>query len=66
MPGLPLQPIDRRRITMLIDNSTDVLPSDEGPVRRWGPSGSAGRPPIISSSITEDRRPSFLLDDRCW
>jgi 7,8-dihydropterin-6-yl-methyl-4-(beta-D-ribofuranosyl)aminobenzene 5'-phosphate synthase len=54
MPAIPLQPVDRVRVTTLVDNATDVLLPDEGPVRRWGRGGSAGKPPILSSAITED------------
>jgi 7,8-dihydropterin-6-yl-methyl-4-(beta-D-ribofuranosyl)aminobenzene 5'-phosphate synthase len=54
VPGIPVQPVDHVRITLLVDNATDVLLADEGPVRRWGLSGSAGRPTVLGSSATEN------------
>lgn len=32
-----LRPVDAVDVTTLVDNSSDVLLPDVGPVRRWGP-----------------------------
>jgi len=32
---IALQPVDGVRVTILIDNNSDALLTDDGPVRRW-------------------------------
>ncbi|HEY7272666.1 MAG TPA: MBL fold metallo-hydrolase [Actinoplanes sp.] len=49
---IPLRPVDGVRITTLIDNSLDALLTDDGVVRRWGLSGSAGPLPIVPNGIS--------------
>jgi 7,8-dihydropterin-6-yl-methyl-4-(beta-D-ribofuranosyl)aminobenzene 5'-phosphate synthase len=49
---IPLRPVGGVRITTLIDNSFDALLPDEGLVRRWGLSGSAGPLPIVPNGMS--------------
>jgi 7,8-dihydropterin-6-yl-methyl-4-(beta-D-ribofuranosyl)aminobenzene 5'-phosphate synthase len=49
---IPLRPVDGVRITTLMDNSSDALLPDEGLVRRWGLSGSAGPLPIVPNGMS--------------
>jgi metal-dependent hydrolase (beta-lactamase superfamily II) len=49
---IPLRPVDGVRITKLMDNSSDALLPDEGLVRRWGMSGSAGPLPVIPNGMS--------------
>ena len=49
---IQLRPVDGVRITTLIDNSSDALLPDEGLVRRWGLSGSAGPLPIVPNGMS--------------
>lgn len=51
---IPLTPVDGVHVTTLVDNSSDMLLRDEGLVRRWGPSGSAGPLPVVPSEISMD------------
>lgn len=58
---IALQPVDGVRVTTLIDNHSDALLTDDGPVRRWGLGGSAGSPPAVSSSVADGGRSVDLL-----
>jgi 7,8-dihydropterin-6-yl-methyl-4-(beta-D-ribofuranosyl)aminobenzene 5'-phosphate synthase len=53
MQRIPLQPVDSVDVTTLVDNSFDVLLPDEGLVRRWGPSGTAGEIPVVPTGLAE-------------
>jgi 7,8-dihydropterin-6-yl-methyl-4-(beta-D-ribofuranosyl)aminobenzene 5'-phosphate synthase len=46
-----LAPVDGVHITTLLDNSSDALLPDEGLVRRWGLSGSAGPLPVLPAEL---------------
>jgi 7,8-dihydropterin-6-yl-methyl-4-(beta-D-ribofuranosyl)aminobenzene 5'-phosphate synthase len=48
-----LKAVDRVSITTLVDNNLDVLMPDSGPVRRWGPVGTAGPVPVILAELAE-------------
>jgi 7,8-dihydropterin-6-yl-methyl-4-(beta-D-ribofuranosyl)aminobenzene 5'-phosphate synthase len=48
---IPLRPVDSVSITTLMDNAADALLPDEGLVRRWGLSGTAGPLPIVPSGV---------------
>ena len=48
-----LKAVDRVSITTLVDNNLDVLMPDFGPVRRWGPIGTAGPVPVIPAELAE-------------
>lgn len=48
---ITLQEVDRVDVTTLVDNSSDMLMPDEGLVRRWGLSGSAGPLPIVPAEL---------------
>jgi 7,8-dihydropterin-6-yl-methyl-4-(beta-D-ribofuranosyl)aminobenzene 5'-phosphate synthase len=50
---IELRPVDAVRVTTLVDNSADMLLPDEGLVRRWGLSGTAGPLPIVPSGIAD-------------
>lgn len=52
MAPIRLEPVDGVHVTTLVDNSSDMLLPDEGLVRRWGPSGSAGPLPIVPAELT--------------
>jgi hypothetical protein len=60
---IPLRPVDGLRVTTLIDNSSDALLPDEGLVRRWGLSGSAGPLPIVTALAAES--PGVLVPGHC-
>jgi len=49
---VPLIPVDGVHITTLIDNSSDALLPDEGLVRRWGMSGTAGPMPVVPADFS--------------
>jgi 7,8-dihydropterin-6-yl-methyl-4-(beta-D-ribofuranosyl)aminobenzene 5'-phosphate synthase len=49
---VPLIPVDAVHVTTLMDNSSDVLLPDEGLVRRWGLSGTAGPLPVVPDSMS--------------
>jgi len=49
-----LRPVDGVHITTLMDNYSDVLLPDEGPIRRWGVAGSAGTGPVVSDLMSAD------------
>jgi 7,8-dihydropterin-6-yl-methyl-4-(beta-D-ribofuranosyl)aminobenzene 5'-phosphate synthase len=51
-----LTPVDGVHITTLVDNSSDALLPDEGLVRRWGLSGTAGPLPVIPADLAENGR----------
>jgi 7,8-dihydropterin-6-yl-methyl-4-(beta-D-ribofuranosyl)aminobenzene 5'-phosphate synthase len=51
---ITLEPVDGVRVTTLVDNSADILLPDEGLVRRWGPSGTAGPLPIMPTALAAD------------
>jgi len=53
MEVVVLKPVDRVSITTLVDNNLDVLMPDFGPVRRWGPIGTAGPVPVIPAELAE-------------
>jgi 7,8-dihydropterin-6-yl-methyl-4-(beta-D-ribofuranosyl)aminobenzene 5'-phosphate synthase len=53
MGVVDLKPVDRVSITTLVDNNLDVLMPDFGPVRRWGPIGTAGPVPVIPAELAE-------------
>lgn len=55
MPKISLVPVDSLHITTLMDNSSDALLPDEGLVRRWGLSGSAGPLPVIPAQLALER-----------
>jgi 7,8-dihydropterin-6-yl-methyl-4-(beta-D-ribofuranosyl)aminobenzene 5'-phosphate synthase len=48
---LALEPVDRVEVTVLVDNTTDMLLPDAGPVRRWGLAGTAGPLPVVPSDV---------------
>jgi 7,8-dihydropterin-6-yl-methyl-4-(beta-D-ribofuranosyl)aminobenzene 5'-phosphate synthase len=48
---ISLAPVDGVHITTLMDNSSDALLPDEGLVRRWGLSGTAGPLPVIPAEL---------------
>jgi 7,8-dihydropterin-6-yl-methyl-4-(beta-D-ribofuranosyl)aminobenzene 5'-phosphate synthase len=48
---VPLVPVDAVHVTTLMDNSSDVLLPDEGLVRRWGLSGTAGPLPVVPAEM---------------
>jgi len=50
---IELEPVDRLRITILMDNVTDPLLADQGPVTRlsW-PKALSGQAPSIAASVT--------------
>ena len=56
MQQITLTPVDSVHITTLMDNSSDALLPDEGLVRRWGLSGSAGPLPVVPNGMALDRR----------
>ena len=43
MEQITLTPVDSVEVTMVVDNSSDVLMRDEGLVRRWGRWARPGR-----------------------
>jgi 7,8-dihydropterin-6-yl-methyl-4-(beta-D-ribofuranosyl)aminobenzene 5'-phosphate synthase len=51
-PQVPLIPVDAVHVTTLMDNSSDVLLPDEGLVRRWGLSGTAGPLPVVPDGMS--------------
>jgi 7,8-dihydropterin-6-yl-methyl-4-(beta-D-ribofuranosyl)aminobenzene 5'-phosphate synthase len=53
--SVPLRPVDGVHVTTLIDNSCDMLLPDEGLVRRWGLSGTAGPLPVLPSGVARER-----------
>jgi 7,8-dihydropterin-6-yl-methyl-4-(beta-D-ribofuranosyl)aminobenzene 5'-phosphate synthase len=53
MQPIPLESVDGVHVTTLVDNSFDVLLPDEGLVRRWGPSGTAGEIPVVPTGLAE-------------
>jgi 7,8-dihydropterin-6-yl-methyl-4-(beta-D-ribofuranosyl)aminobenzene 5'-phosphate synthase len=53
MQPVALSPVDAVHITTLVDNSCDVLLPDEGLVRRWGITGTAGEIPVVPTEIAE-------------
>jgi 7,8-dihydropterin-6-yl-methyl-4-(beta-D-ribofuranosyl)aminobenzene 5'-phosphate synthase len=53
MEPIRLDPVEAVRVTTLIDNATDVLMPDQGVVRRWGPTGTAGPLPAIAADLAE-------------
>lgn len=55
------RPVDAVDVTTLVDNSSDVLLPDVGPVRRWGLAGSAGPLPIVPSDLAVGFRTVDLL-----
>jgi 7,8-dihydropterin-6-yl-methyl-4-(beta-D-ribofuranosyl)aminobenzene 5'-phosphate synthase len=48
-------PVDRVDVTVVVDNSTDMLLPDAGPVRRWGLGGSAAPIGHAPSDVTLHR-----------
>jgi 7,8-dihydropterin-6-yl-methyl-4-(beta-D-ribofuranosyl)aminobenzene 5'-phosphate synthase len=58
---ISLEPVDGVHVTTLIDNSCDVLLPDEGLVRRWGPTGSAGAIPVIPTELAEGGKTADFL-----
>jgi len=48
-----LEPVDGVDVTTVVDNSSDVLMPDEGLVRRWGPTGTAGEIPVVPTELAE-------------
>jgi 7,8-dihydropterin-6-yl-methyl-4-(beta-D-ribofuranosyl)aminobenzene 5'-phosphate synthase len=58
---ISLTPVDGVHVTTLVDNSSDMLLPDEGLVRRWGSSGSAGPLPIVPSELTTDGKTVDML-----
>jgi 7,8-dihydropterin-6-yl-methyl-4-(beta-D-ribofuranosyl)aminobenzene 5'-phosphate synthase len=53
---ISLTPVDGVQITTLMDNSADALLPDEGLVRRWGLSGTAGPLPVIPAEFALERQ----------
>lgn len=51
MQPIPLRPVDAVTVTTLVDNSCDALLPDEGLVRRWGLSGTAGPLPVLPNGM---------------
>ena len=51
MQPIPLRPVDSVTVTTLVDNSCDALLPDEGLVRRWGLSGTAGPLPVLPNGM---------------
>lgn len=58
---IALRPVDGVRVTTLIDNNSDALLADDGPVRRWGLCGGAGSLPVASSALADGGRSVDLL-----
>jgi 7,8-dihydropterin-6-yl-methyl-4-(beta-D-ribofuranosyl)aminobenzene 5'-phosphate synthase len=54
VPAVGLRPVDGVSLTTVIDNSADMLLEDEGLVRRWGLSGTAGPLPIVPNGMALD------------
>ncbi|GIF72395.1 MBL fold metallo-hydrolase [Asanoa siamensis] len=50
--SVTLRPVDGVHVTTLIDNYTDVLLPDEGPIKRWGAVGSGGRAAPVPDAIS--------------
>ncbi|SNT62971.1 7,8-dihydropterin-6-yl-methyl-4-(beta-D-ribofuranosyl)aminobenzene 5'-phosphate synthase [Asanoa hainanensis] len=50
--SVALRPVDGVHVTTLIDNYTDVLLPDEGPIKRWGAIGTGGRAAPVPDSIS--------------
>jgi len=53
---ISLAPVDSVAVTTLMDNSSDALLPDEGLVRRWGLSGSAGPLPVLPADLALERQ----------
>ena len=51
MTLLTLEPVDRVDVTILVDNTADMLLPDLEPVRRWGLSGTSGPMPVALSGV---------------
>src|SRR4051812_28635384 len=62
MSRIALEPVDRLRVTILIDNVTDPLQPDRGPVTRlsW-PKALAPGAPLVSVSVAPDGVPDPLV-----
>jgi len=61
-PGrLPLVPVESLQVTTLIDNVSDVLMPDTGPVQRWGPVGSSGPIPRVESLVADGGKTADFL-----
>lgn len=62
VPGsFALAPVDALTVTTLIDNTSDVLMPDAGPVQRWGPVGTAGRIPVVESLVADGGKTADFL-----
>jgi 7,8-dihydropterin-6-yl-methyl-4-(beta-D-ribofuranosyl)aminobenzene 5'-phosphate synthase len=55
MEEIRLSPVDGVDVTTLMDNSSDALLPDEGLVRRWGLSGTAGPLPVVPAELAVER-----------
>jgi 7,8-dihydropterin-6-yl-methyl-4-(beta-D-ribofuranosyl)aminobenzene 5'-phosphate synthase len=51
---ITLRPVDGVHVTTVMDNAADMLLPDEGLVRRWGLTGSAGPLPVLPAALAED------------
>ncbi len=61
-PGtFTLVPLDAMSVTTLIDNVSDVLMPDSGPVQRWGPVGTAGLIPRVESLVADGGKTADFL-----
>lgn len=50
---ITLSPVERVTVTTLVDNTSDALLPDEGPMRRWGLAGSTGPLPVLPADVAE-------------
>jgi 7,8-dihydropterin-6-yl-methyl-4-(beta-D-ribofuranosyl)aminobenzene 5'-phosphate synthase len=61
-PVIELQPVDSVRVTILMDNVTDPLIPDEGPVTRLGwPKALAGAVPRVATPFAPEGVPDALV-----
>lgn len=51
METVALEPVDAVHVTTLVDNQVDVLMPDAGPVKRWGPVGTAGAMQLVPAEV---------------
>ncbi len=51
MQVIGLEPVDGVHVTTLVDNSLDILMPDRGPVKRWGPVGTAGAVGMVPAEV---------------
>jgi 7,8-dihydropterin-6-yl-methyl-4-(beta-D-ribofuranosyl)aminobenzene 5'-phosphate synthase len=64
MSQIELEPVERLRLTILMDNVTDVLIPDQGPVTRHGlPKALADSAPRVPAQFAVERVPDLLISE---